>query len=48
VEAYYSPQAVIDSFQTDGRYSQLARSILADLADQDDRIDALWSEVAVP
>lgn len=48
VEAYTSPQALIESFQVDGRYSNLARTILADLAEQDERIDQMWNVVHVP
>lgn len=48
VEAYTTPQELISSFQQDGRYSNLARTILADLSEQDERIDKLWNTVVVP
>lgn len=48
VEAYHNPQDLIDSFQQDGRYSNLARSILAELSEQDESIDAAWNTVVVP
>lgn len=48
VDAYHTPQELIESFQQDGRYSNLARSILAELSDQDSRIDEAWNTVVVP
>lgn len=48
VDAYHSPQSLINSFQQDGRYSNLARAILADLSDEDERVDAAWNTVVVP
>lgn len=48
VDAYTTPQELIQSFQQDGRYSNLARTILADLSEQDERIDELWNTVVVP
>jgi len=48
VEAYHNPQELIDSFQQDGRYSNLARSILADLSEMDPQIDSAWNTVVVP
>lgn len=48
VEAHRSPQELIASFEIDGRYSNLARAILADLSEQDEQIDALWNTVVVP
>jgi hypothetical protein len=47
VEAHHTPQALIDSFQTDGRHSNLARSILADISDEDEGVDALWNTVRI-
>ncbi len=50
VESYRTSQELIDSFKDpkDGKYSNLARTILADLAEQDDRLDELWNNVVVP
>lgn len=48
VNAYHSPQELIDSFRLDGRYSNLARAILADLSEQDEAVDAAWNTVVVP
>ncbi len=49
VDAYYSPEELIASFQqTDGRFNNLARTILADLSEQDSSIDEKWNTVIVP
>lgn len=48
VDTYTDPQDMIESFHVDGRYSNLARHILADIAEQDERIDELWNVVVVP
>ena len=48
VEVYSSPEELISSLKVDGRYSNLSRSILADLSAVDERVRALWSEVVVP
>ncbi len=49
VDVYGSPQELIDSFRdAQGRYSQLARTLLADVSEQDDRVDELWNTVVVP
>lgn len=48
IDVYRTPQELIASFEVDGRYSQLARTILADVAEQDDRVDAAWNTVVVP
>lgn len=49
VESYLTPQDLIDSFKdSQGRYSSLARTILADVAEQDDRVDEIWNNVVVP
>lgn len=48
VDAYHTPADLIESFQQDGRYSHLARFILADLSEQDDAVDAAWNTVVVP
>lgn len=48
IEVYTSPEQLIENFKVDGRYSQLARTILADVAEQDDKVDAAWNTVVVP
>lgn len=48
VDVYLTPQDLIAGFQVDGRFSNLSRSILADIADQDERVDAAWNTVVVP
>lgn len=48
VDVYKTPDELIRSFEVDGRYSNLARTILADVAEQDDRVDATWNTVVVP
>jgi hypothetical protein len=48
VDVYHDPQELIHSFQIDGRYSNLAKTILADLSEQDTRVDDLWNTVQVP
>lgn len=48
VEAYTTPQELIDSFKVQGKYNLLARAVLADVSEQDERVDALWNEVVVP
>lgn len=48
VEAYHNPQELIDSFQQDGRFSNLSRSILADLSDLDPVVDAAWNVQVIP
>lgn len=48
VDVYDTPQELIQSFQNDGRYSNLARSILAYLSEKDSRVDAAWNTVVVP
>lgn len=48
VDAYRTPQELIESFQIDGRYSNLARAILADLSEQDADVNATWNTVVVP
>lgn len=48
IEVYESPEDLILSFKADGRFSNLARGVLADLADLDERVDAAWSTVQVP
>lgn len=48
VDAYSGVRELIASFEVDGRFSNLARTILADLAEQDDRVDEAWNTVVVP
>lgn len=48
VDVYHTPEELITSFQTGGRYNNLARSVLAEISDQDERIGAAWNTVTVP
>lgn len=48
VDKYESVPDLIKSFETEGRYSNLARAILADLSEQDERVDDAWNTVVVP
>lgn len=49
VDSYSSVEALIASFRAqDGVYSGLSRAVLADLSDQDERVDAAWNTVVVP
>lgn len=49
VDAYTTPGELISSFRSqDGRYSNLARLVLADLSEQDQRVDDAWNTVVVP
>jgi len=48
VDVYHTPEEIIESFRVDGRYSNLSKTILADLSEQDPRIDDAWNNVAVP
>lgn len=48
VNVYNNPSQLIKSFEQDGRYSQLARTILADVCEQDPLVDAEWNTVRVP
>lgn len=44
-----TPQDLILDFQNDeGKFSYLSRTILADLAEKDDRVDEAWNTVVVP
>jgi hypothetical protein len=47
VEVFNSPEEFIESLKVDGRHSRMARAILAEMAEQDTRIDALWNTVIV-
>jgi len=49
VDSYTSVDDLILSFRAqDGVYSALSRAILADLSEQDERVDATWNTVVVP
>lgn len=48
VDVYRTPQDLIIGFQSDGRFSNLSRAILADIAEQDARVDEVWNTVIVP
>jgi hypothetical protein len=48
VDVCNTPQDLIANFQVDGRFSNLARTILADLSELDERLDAAWNTVRVP
>lgn len=48
VDAYDTPQDLILGFANEGRYNNLARAILADISEQDERVDAVWNTVVVP
>lgn len=48
VDSYTSIPELIASFRTEGKYSALARAILADVAEQDERVDEVWNTVVVP
>lgn len=48
VDVYNTPQDLILGFQNDGKFSNLSRAVLADLSEQDDRVDAAWNTVVVP
>ena len=48
VDSYTSVPQLINSFEQDGRFSNLARTILADVAEQDDRVDQAWNTVMIP
>lgn len=49
VDAHPTPQELIESFrQEDGRYSNLARAVLATISAKDPDVDARWNTVVVP
>ena len=48
VEAYRTPQDLIQSFEQDGRQTNLSRAILADVSELDPAVDAAWNTVVVP
>lgn len=48
VDVYETPKDLILGFSNEGRYNNLARSILAQVAERDDRVDAVWNTVVVP
>ncbi len=47
VDVYTTVQELVDSFKVDGKYNNLARLVLADLSEQDERVDAAWNTVVV-
>jgi hypothetical protein len=47
VDVYRTPEELIESLKVDGKWTRLSRTLLADLCEQDDRIDALWNTVVV-
>lgn len=48
VDVYPAPEELIESLKVDGKFTRLSRAILADLSEQDARVDALWNTVEVP
>lgn len=49
VDAYTTPGELITGFKSsDGKYSSIARLVLADIAEQDERVDEAWNTVIVP
>lgn len=48
VDVYKTPQELILGFQNEGRFNNLARAVLAEICEQDDRVDAAWNTVVVP
>lgn len=48
VDVYKTPAELIESFRVEGRYSNLARTVLADIAEQDVEFDQAWNTVVVP
>lgn len=48
IEAHHTPQELIAALEVDGKHSNLSRTILADVAEQDERVDAIWNTVVVP
>lgn len=47
VDVYRAPEHLIESLKVDGKWTRLSRVLLADLAEQDERIDRLWNTVVV-
>ena len=47
VDAYRTPEDLIESLKVDGKFTRLSRALLADLSDADERINALWNTVVV-
>lgn len=43
VDVYYGVSELLQGFQTDGRYNNFAKVVLADLAELDSAIDAAWT-----
>jgi hypothetical protein len=48
IDAYRSPEELIAGLETNGRHSNLARALLADLSEQDPAVDTAWNTVVVP
>lgn len=48
VESYITPQELIGSFKIQGKYNLLARAVLADVSEQDERVDEAWNTVTIP
>lgn len=48
VEAYRTPQELIESFKQNGSHTNFGRAILAEISDIDDAVDAAWNTVVVP
>lgn len=47
VDVYRAPEELIESLKVDGKWTRLSRALLADMSEQDDRIDRLWNTVRV-
>ena len=48
IDVYHTAEELIDGFQIEGKFTTLSRAILADIAEQDNRVDEAWSTVVVP
>lgn len=49
VDAYHTPGELISGLRSpDGKYSNLSRMVLADVSEQDSRVDEAWNTVVVP
>lgn len=49
VDVCHTPQDLIANFKADGeRFSNLSRAVLADISNQDSRVDEVWNTVVVP
>lgn len=47
VDVYRTPEELINSLRVEGKHTRLSRTLLADLSELDDRIDAIWNTVVV-